>query len=301
VWHWPHLDPEDFPRHAAAKRAGVRSGLAIPLRAGSQVVAILELFGDEDAPPTSEQQSVLATLGPLLGEHLARRRAERHVGEQKEAFVATVSHELRTPLTAIVGAAQTAIQYGDQLDADRLREFLELILGQSRRLMRMVEDLLRMSALQSRAILPSVTSVDLHDAAREALFELGIEDIARVEAPSVEGDALARADRDLFKQVVVNLVQNADRYGEPPIVVAFDRVEGDLVRMRVSDRGVGVEEPFIPQLFEKFSRGAAGATKSGTGLGLAIVREIVRAMGGRVRYEANTPRGACFVVELPSA
>lgn len=301
VWHWPRLESEGFPRRRAAERVGIRSGFAVPLVAGSEIVAILEMFGEHDEEPAEEQRALVAAAAPLIGEHIARRRAERNAAEQKDAFVATVSHELRTPLTAIVASAQTSIEYDTQLTPERKQELLSLILRQARRLMRLVDDLLRMSALQSRAILPQLERVDLVEAVRETLDELDIADRVRLEAPG-DRTPCARADRDLCKQVAVNLLQNAIRYGEEPYVVHVeDDGLGEHVCMSVTDRGPGVDPSFVPRLFEKFQRAAHRSDQPGTGLGLSIVQEIVEAMEGRIRHEHVTPSGARFVVELPRA
>jgi len=104
-------------------------------------------------------------------------------------------------------------------------------------------------------------------------------------------------DRDRLTQMLVNYVNNAVKYGEPPV-----RVEGRTVdsfgEVRVRDAGEGVGPELVPRLFEKFSRATTTGT-AGTGLGLFIVRGLARAQGGDAWYEAGEPSGACFAFRVP--
>jgi signal transduction histidine kinase len=110
-----------------------------------------------------------------------------------------------------------------------------------------------------------------------------------------------RADPAYLDEIVVNLVENADKYGAPPITVSAHQA-GDVVELTVSDHGPGVPEDFVPRLFERYTR--ADDTPDhprGSGLGLYLVDKLARACGGSVRYEPNHPHGARFIVTLPAA
>ncbi len=111
----------------------------------------------------------------------------------------------------------------------------------------------------------------------------------------------AVADETAFDRIVSNLLVNAFRYGEPPVVVRAEERD-DGFRLTVEDRGAGVPPEFVPDLFERFTR--SGATRervAGTGLGLAIARSYATAHGGDLHYEPATPKGACFELFLPAA
>jgi signal transduction histidine kinase len=109
------------------------------------------------------------------------------------------------------------------------------------------------------------------------------------------------ADPGHVDEIVVNLVENADKYGAPPITVDARRRD-DVVELKVCDHGPGVPAEFVPQLFERYSRADATLRhRSGSGLGLYLVDKLARASGGNVRYEPNDPHGACFIVTLPAA
>jgi two-component system sensor histidine kinase MtrB len=115
----------------------------------------------------------------------------------------------------------------------------------------------------------------------------------------VEPGVTADVDSFRFSQILVNLLTNADRYGEPPITLTASAT-GDTVTIAVRDHGPGVPPEFVDNLFDSFSRAhrAKAHDERGTGLGLTIVRNLARAHGGDVTYRDAGP-GACFVVELP--
>lgn len=297
-WHWDIQGSPDFVRHAIARRVGLKSGLAVPLRAGGEVVGVLEFFGAAEHEPSERQRALLRTVAPQIGEYAARRRAEQRSAQDKDAFVAMVSHELRTPLTAINGFARTAIDHADSLGPERVTEFMDVILQQGVRLSRLVDDLLTTSAIQARGVTAELTEVDLEEAAQETLDELGRAEDFEVIARG--GDAVAVADRDLCKQVLVNFASNAIRYGGAPFTIELSS-DAEHVVLAVCDEGRGVPADFEPILFDRFTRAQSVSESPGTGLGLSIVRAIAEAQGGRVWYEPNDPRGARFCLELRRA
>jgi signal transduction histidine kinase len=117
---------------------------------------------------------------------------------------------------------------------------------------------------------------------------------------SCSPDLIVRVDPQDLGRILDNYLQNAFKYGEPPVRIEAARV-GDLVEVRFLDHGPGVPPQFVPRLFGRFARADTPATKSqkGTGLGLSIVRGLAEANGGSARYEPGVPDGSCFVVELP--
>jgi PAS domain S-box-containing protein len=301
VWGWPLDGNMVIPRYVLARNAGLTAALAVPLRSGSEVVAVVELFAgrtDEPEETTPWQRALVLAIAPQMAEFVARRRAERSAAADKDAFVATVSHELRTPLTSIIGYARTSLDMDATLTGEQRRNFLEIILQQGERLSRLVDDLLTMSAMQVRGIAPDLQEVELVSLAAETLSELGRE--TQFELRTDGRLHVVWADRDLCKQLIVNLVQNALRYGDPTYAVEIhDSDVAWAARVEVVDEGPGVPPAFVPRLFDKFARASETSRVPGTGLGLAIVRAIADAQRGRAWYEANEPKGARFIVELP--
>jgi len=117
---------------------------------------------------------------------------------------------------------------------------------------------------------------------------------------AVPDDAYATVDRNVLDRVIGNLITNAFRYGQPPVIVSAERTDNHL-RVTVEDRGGGVPAAFVPDLFERFSRSEGSrAAAVGTGLGLSIARSYARAHGGDLVYEDAEPTGASFRLVLPA-
>lgn len=212
-------------------------------------------------------------------------------------FLMSVSHDLRTPLTSIRGFAE-AISDGTATDTTRAAR---VIAGESRRLERLVGDLLDLAKLDARRFSFDPRPVDVcevvadtvegfHRAATEAGVALDV---------SVPGVALiVDLDPDRLAQVVANLVENALKFAAARIDVRIEAA-GDGVAISVEDDGPGIPDDDLPHVFERLYQSARTPTRQvGSGLGLAIVAELVGAMGGRVRAESSAHGGACLIVEL---
>jgi signal transduction histidine kinase len=225
----------------------------------------------------------------------------RRLDELKSDFVAMVSHELRSPLTSILGYCSTMIRHWDRVDDERKKSFIDIIERQSRRLSGLVNDLLEMSRIESGHLDTTLQPVTL----RPVVEEVATEYSNRIERLLVTGDldTVVVADSDHLHRVLINLMDNAIKYGAEPVTVSV-AAERDAVRLTVSDHGEGVPADFQARLFEKFAQASAGSTRkaTGTGLGLSIVKGLVEAMGATVAYEPpEADREGGFVVRLPRA
>ncbi len=296
---------ENFARYRFSDEVSVRSGFAFPVLVGQEVVAVLEFYAWEPTVPDEELLSVMSNVGTQLGRVFERERTAQELQrtnrelqaavELKSRFVSIVSHELRSPLSAILGFAALMELDWEELDEDEKRNYVRSIERQSRRLNRLVEDLLMMSRLETEAVETRPTDFALCEVIKQAITDLNIA-VSKVECPP---ETRVRADRDHVTQILVNFLTNAARYGAPPIRVTVEEGEG-FVDLRVCDRGPGIEEGFLPRLFQPFAR-ARGVKSAGSGLGLSIVRGLARANGGDSWYEPAKPQGACFVVRLMAA
>jgi len=224
-------------------------------------------------------------------------------------FVANVSHELRTPLTAIKGYAETLLG-GAGDNPDTRGRFLSVIDRHSERLGRLIDDLLTLSDLElgrrplrlaTVAVAPAVEDVlqILGDAAARA--GLGLSQVVSPETPSIT------ADGDRFRQVLINLVDNALKYTPAGgrVVVRAGPADGKhpgMVEIAVEDTGIGVPARDVPRLTERFFRvdKARSRELGGTGLGLAIVKHIVQAHGGELAIASRVGRGTTVSVFLPA-
>jgi two-component system phosphate regulon sensor histidine kinase PhoR len=229
--------------------------------------------------------------------------SERGLEEQKSDFIATISHELRTPMAAVFGAAQTLLQR-EQLTDEQRRQLVEMIATQAARLTQITEEVLLASRLDRGEIPLESACVDVGALAR------GTVEAMRSQLPhgteitvEVESDAApASGDADRLQQVLVNLLDNAVKYGAGPVQLRVGRSRRG-VSVAVADAGPGIPRPEQARIFEKFYRGDPQLSRapSGTGLGLYISRELVRRMGGRLDVDSGPGRGTTFVVELPPA
>ena len=253
-----------------------------------------------------EELRMLETVGALTGlaldrvrlfqhEHEARLALER-ADEIKTNFIALASHELRTPVTTILGLATTLNQRGDEL-VDRQRHELRATLErQADRMARLVEQLLDLSRLDADAIAINPEQINLRERIEDIVASVAADRLADVQI-GVDPELEAPADPGALDRIVGNLVANALRYGSPPVQVNAIHSDRHL-RVFVEDRGDGVPPQFVPELFERFTRGSRTRV-GGAGLGLAIARSYARAHDGDLVYEDAEPHGARFQLVLP--
>lgn len=221
--------------------------------------------------------------------------AERELETAKNDFIATVSHELRTPMTAVLGAAKTLLRDDVELSEEQRRELLEMIAVQSTRLAHVTEEVLLASSLD-RGDLPLLREpLDLDEIVRET---------ARAHAPEAElvlGGLCGVGDRDRVQQVLVNLLDNATKYGGSRVLVSTEECD-EMARVVVADNGRGLDAGEQARVFEKFYRADPQLTRhpAGTGLGLYICKELVERMDGRIGVASQPGSGATFWFELPT-
>jgi signal transduction histidine kinase len=226
----------------------------------------------------------------------------RRLETVRRDFVANVSHELKTPLTVVRGFAETLAD--DDPPADVRRQFAESIAGHTRRMQRLVDDLLDLSRIESGGWVPDPQLVELAavvgddiSAARATADRRGIELTVELAA-----DATAVvADPVALRQVVGNLVENALRHTATGRVTLSTRRERGGVTVSVRDTGCGIAPEHLPRIFERFYRvdPARSREQGGTGLGLSIVKHLVEAHGGRVRAESVLDAGTTVSAWFP--
>lgn len=219
----------------------------------------------------------------------------RDADQHRTRFVATVSHELRTPLAAILGSTETLQRHWEQLNDEQRWEIVEVIHRQAGRQLRLVNDVLAVTTSMAEAARPSPSHVRLAEVLQAAAGEMRFAVIVEV-PPGLR----AMVDADHLRQVVENLLVNADRYGAPPIELRASAEGGEAV-IEVVDHGGGLPGGLDSGLLEPFVQGDSGDTRSstGVGLGLTICRDLVAANTGTLDYVDTDGGGATFIVRLP--
>ncbi|UUM13338.1 HAMP domain-containing histidine kinase [Clostridiaceae bacterium HFYG-1003] len=196
----------------------------------------------------------------------------------RKELIGNISHELRTPLSLIKGYAETLRDVTGH-DSDKRTRQLGIIIQETDRLSRLVDDILSMSRLDSGVVTLSLDRVDLSELARqisERFMDLSDRSGIRLTL-ELETGCTIRADRRYMEQVLVNLLSNAIRYARETVTISVSKKE-DQVELRVADDGPGIPPEELARIWERYYKGAK-STNIGTGLGLAIVKSILESHG----------------------
>ncbi|HKN53017.1 MAG TPA: HAMP domain-containing sensor histidine kinase, partial [Amycolatopsis sp.] len=211
-------------------------------------------------------------------------------------FVADVSHELRTPLAAMNAVTDVLDEDAGQLPPDTAVA-ARLVSAETRRLSRLVQDLVEISRFDAGRAELRLEDWDLATAITDSLTARGWEPGPDLVADLPAG-ITATLDRRRLDLIVANLVGNALRHGAPPVRVRLSAERDDVV-LEVTDHGPGIGEEMLPLVFDRFTKAdTARARSEGSGLGLSLARENARLHGGDIKA-SNTGSGARFVVRLP--
>ena len=222
---------------------------------------------------------------------------------QQRQFVSAVSHELRTPLTIVQGYLHRTIKRGDNLSPNQVKG-LQTAEEESIRMRRLLDDLLDLSRGDSGRLAIAKEPVRLADQL-EQVADLARNTLNRpllLELPEdpTARDAVAQADPARLRQVLLDLIENADKYSpkEMPIRLVL-RQTASAVLIDVIDQGIGIPETELNRVFERFQRGSNAPEKTGSGLGLSVVKLMVEGMGGSIEVHSRLGEGSCFTVVLP--
>lgn len=302
--------PDFFQKLESNERA-ISSAVSVPLIGMDELYGVLNINDVTGQRDFSEYD--LRALG-LFAEHAAmairNARTFEHehqaltrmeeVDRMKTEFIATVSHELRTPLTSIIGCAKTMTRRGKDMSEEQTLEFLGMIEKQGERLLKMVEEILSASHIESGAANLRREEVDLVDMAVnvQRAFEIaGKASTLKLEVPE---RAIAFGDPIAMEQVMSNLVDNAIKYSDGSAVLLRVIEEPGGVQFSVIDQGRGIAPGELPDIFERFRQLDSSATRraGGVGLGLYIVKNLVEAQGGTISVSSEEGRGSTFTVRF---
>ncbi|MCH8557386.1 MAG: sensor histidine kinase [Balneolia bacterium] len=298
--------PLMFIGHAEKQLAGAigssSARLLMAMEVRQKPMSITEIRGILD-----ETRQVLQYSRQLQETSEELRQANeqlRQLDEMKDEFVATVTHELKTPLTSIRALTEILRDTPDVKESDKAR-FLDIIGKETERLTRLINQLLdtqkantgtfEIESLPLRMEQVVQESMDsMEQVFREKKIDVAFD--AEPSLPGIQGDA------DRLKQVVLNLLSNAVRYGSEtnPAIEVRIFVKDQKLMVEVTDNGPGIAEEDQERIFKPFSQtGEISKRKSGTGLGLSISRKIMSMHGGRLLVKSRTGEGSRFIMELP--
>ena len=244
---------------------------------------------------------LLAVTAGLAAVALRQLRREQELTRLRADFTSSVSHELRTPLTQILLFAETLELGRAEGEGDR-RRALRIIVQEARRLAHLVENVLQFSRAERRMVQVRTEERRLAPLLREtvACFTPLAGSGGRIESELDEA-LIAPVHPDSLRQIVLNLLDNAVKYGGEGLVVLRVRLAGDRARLEVDDAGPGIPPEERARVWQPFVRLEPSPAIAGSGIGLSVVRELVAAHGGSCWVETAPEVGARVVVELPGA
>lgn len=246
-----------------------------------------------------------------IGEKQARDFAAMQKLERvRSEFLGNVSHELRTPIFAVQGFIETLLD-GAVDDPNVNRDFLERASLQASRLNNLLSDLIDISRIESGEMRMSYRLFDIVSFAHEVIREMSpVAELKQktliLDTQNASPDGLeVFGDKERLKQVLVNLIDNAIKYGDHPKPIRIELVDNEpnaeMVMLRVRDSGKGIRAEHLPRLFERFYRvdkDRSRSTPGGTGLGLAICKHIIEAHRGKIQVASTPGEGSVFSFAL---
>ncbi|MFY0527591.1 MHYT domain-containing protein [Archangium gephyra] len=288
--------------------AGARAVLIVPLLHRERVLGVITVFNRE-RPLESTDSALVQELGRRAGSAVENARLFHEAQEAirvRDEFLSIASHELRTPLTPLMMNLQRlhrTVANGEgaqELKGEQLARVVDVAQRQTKRLARLVNELLDISRIRLGRLELHAEELELGAVVRDVVERLGDEALWPGNPPALhlDGPVVGLWDRSRLEQVVGNLLANAARYGQGNPVDVTVRTQNGEAWLVVRDRGIGIAPEALKRIFERFER-AASRNFGGLGLGLYIVRQIVEAHGGTITVESELGVGSTFTVKLP--
>ncbi|HBY19040.1 MAG: PAS/PAC sensor hybrid histidine kinase [Marinimicrobia bacterium 46_43] len=228
---------------------------------------------------------------------------EREIDRMKTDFVSSVSHELRTPLTSIMGFSNTILRK-EKIPEEMKKEFVEIIYNESKRLARLIEDVLSISKIESGKITFEMKPLNLDEVIQDAvtIYRTQAED-KQIDLTYEKDEKLPEilGDRDAMSQVIGNLINNALKFTPSKGIIDVRlKHKNHQIVLDVEDNGMGIPKNEQDKIFQKFYRiHRPGTQIQGTGLGLSIVMEIIEKHKGKIEVFSEENKGSLFRISLP--
>ncbi|MCS7074812.1 MAG: cell wall metabolism sensor histidine kinase WalK [Bacteroidia bacterium] len=280
-----------------------------PLRDLLDRIKQLKPINGNGPPPDFEE--LIPTLYKVVLDITRQNRQEieklQEIEVFRRAFIGDISHELRTPIFAIQGFLETLLD-GALENPTVNKKFLKRALSNADRLMNLVQDLLTLTQLEAGEMEMKLEPFKIHHLALEVIDLLDYKltkkgrNMTISYSANQQEDTLVLADRERIKQVLINLIENAIKYGKPDgyIKVCLHRHNG-TIWVRVEDNGIGISQEDLPNIFDRFYRADKSRSREGggTGLGLSIVKRLLEAHQQEIRVSSELSVGTVFEFSLP--
>lgn len=312
-------DVSHNPTHRPHPRLpNTRAELGIPLKIGQRVTGALDVQSTKANAFTEDDLAVLQTLADQIAISLDNARsfevAQRAVEEMREVdrlkseFLANMSHELRTPLNSIIGFSRVILKGIDGPINEIQQQDLEAIHHSGQHLLDMINNILDLSKIEAGKMELNIEEIQLKDVlesvistARGLIKEKPIKLLTEIP----ESVPIVNADRTRVRQILLNLLQNAAKFtDEGTISVIIQPIpEKNVVKIGVTDTGIGIAEEDQEKLFERFSQVDSSLTRKvgGSGLGLSITKLLVEMQGGIIDLDSHVGKGSHFWFTIPIA
>jgi GAF domain-containing protein/CheY-like chemotaxis protein len=306
------------PLNDTILRAGYRARLVVPLmRFGNVVGALIVRRKAPGAFPantvdllqTFAAQSALAIQNARLFSEIGEKSHQLEVASQhKSRFLANMSHELRTPLNAVIGVTEMLLEDARDLKRDDEIEPLDRVLRAARHLLALINDILDLSKIEAGKMelhLESFSLAPLIEDVVKTIEPLAAKNGNRLVVDCLPDTGTIHADQTRFRQALLNLASNANKFtekGTVTIAARHEPIDGrEWITVAVTDTGIGMNTEQMGRLFQEFSQADSSTTRKygGTGLGLAISRHFCRMMGGDITVDSNPGEGSTFTIRLP--
>ncbi len=300
---------ENFGRvHPSIKELGVKSNIFIPLSYKGKSVGVLIVNSLKKEKFKQKDLNILKLFGSMIT--LAIRKSQlydetRQALDTRDLFISLAAHELRTPLTAVNGYAQ--LIHNKLKNGEHETEFRwsEELVGECRRLTALVNELLTVNQIKSGQLQFIFQEVQLSEVVRKSLATINFRYPHRVTLFNTKVDEdsdIVIGDKDKLLQVVSNIIDNAIKFSPPHTEINIDLTKkGSDLLLRITDKGRGIDQKDLDNIFESYYRASKNVNEEGMGLGLFLTRYIINRHNGHIKVASKLGKGTRVEISLPKA